>query len=106
MLTDYISHCFSSYDGMVVVGETVDASHTGALARKTRADVVISVAETHSATDWQTILFARPKMRIFTVDLEQNRCTQHDLRLCKTTLGEVSQAALIDAIRSGKDSAR
>jgi hypothetical protein len=64
------------------------------------ADVAIVAADEMTSDDYETFLYAHPRMRLVAIVGDGRAAVIHELHPTRVALGEFSRQVLIDAIRS------
>jgi len=99
MLTDMIKAIIASQSDFELVGEVVGVSGLADIASDVAADVVI-LGRALSSESALRVLYRAPRTKIVAIDADGRRSVLHELRLNRTSLGEISPAALVTTIRN------
>jgi hypothetical protein len=77
-----------------------------AAAVASNADVLITASTALAISDLHTALFARPRMKILSIELDGRRAFLHELYPRRVALGELSPDGLMEQIRRIPETAR
>lgn len=101
MLSDIITDIVTSQADMEMVGTVTDPGALAATVAEADADVVVlGLPDAELPTEYAALLGARPQTRLLGVSADGRRAFLYELRPYRSTLDEVSPAALVDAIRT------
>ena len=106
MMVDIVKDSIAPYDDIDVVGEVpkgaaAEQARLIEAARTARADVILmSAADVEDTTDYDSLLFQRPCLKILTISADGRYGFLHKLMPEVRPLGEVSPGVLVDAIRA------
>ena len=106
MMVDIVKDSIAPYDDIDVVGEVPKSAAGGQArlieaARTAQADVILmSAADDDDTTDYDSLLFQRPCLKILTISADGRYGFLHKLMPAVRALGEVSPGVLVDAIRA------
>lgn len=101
MLSDIITDIVTSQSDMEIVGTVTDGNAVAATVTETEADVVVlDLPDAGLPSEYAALLSARPQTRLLGVSGDGRRAFLYEVRPHQSALGEVSPAALIEAIRS------
>ena len=85
---------------MSVIAENVPTERLQSLALESRADVVVVRGdESHASSDYRSLLFACPRVKIVAISRSGHDATLSELRLARSTLMGVSPRSLVEMIR-------
>jgi hypothetical protein len=105
MMVDIVKASIAHYDDIDVVGE-VSKGYGGGLdglieaAGTTGADVILISSASEDISDYGTLLYQQPRLKILTISADGRNGFLHELVPKITALGEVSPDVLVAAIRS------
>lgn len=100
MLVDIVKSIIASHEDIKVIGELAGRDELLEAATRTQADVlVLGKTATGDNDDYCTLLYGRPQLKILAITADGRRGFLHELQPRVMSLGEVSPASLIDAIR-------
>jgi len=105
MMVDIVKDSIAPYDDIDVVGEVPKSAVGGQArlieaARTAQADVILMSAAAEDTTDYDSLLFQRPCLKILTISADGRYGFLHKLMPEVRPLGEVSPGVLVDAIRA------
>jgi DNA-binding NarL/FixJ family response regulator len=98
MLRELLGSAIGEADDMSVVGTVDDATQLTASVMRTNADVLVTgVPDDGGALE--RILYDRPRLILIAIGGNGRSTALHELRPHEVTLGDVSPAQLVEAIR-------
>ena len=101
MLREMIGAAIDEAPDMTVVATVDDRSMLASSIAQTEADVlVVSAPDGQGAEALQPLLYRQPRLTLLTIGNNGHSTALHELRPYTLTLGEVSPAELVDAIRA------
>ena len=104
MLTDILKTVLAAKLDFQFVGELAGISGVENAAQDVAADVVIiGVPDNADTADFARALCRWPRL-VIAIDADGRRATLHELKSATRSLGEISPAKLIAALRSGSAS--
>jgi DNA-binding NarL/FixJ family response regulator len=100
MLTDIVKDIIASHEDIDVISEIARQDELLHTAIRTRADVIVlGEAAASDRDDYRELLYRRPQLKILAITADGRRGFLHELQPRVMSLGEVSPASLIEAIR-------
>jgi DNA-binding NarL/FixJ family response regulator len=100
VLRSIVSRALDREHDMSVIAENVPPERLQSFARESRADVVVVRGyEALASSDYRSLLFACPHVKIVAISSSGHDATLSELRIARSTLMDVSPGSLVEVIR-------